>query len=207
MEDGDEVSAAMAQAMGFSSFGAQSNPNKRRKYNPHADAVIAGMPNAAMPESSTGSNSTPLGVRIRNADEIDLEDEDDGLDAPNGEVEVPGHLEDGSGGGGTSSGPQFMDTSRPPTVDLVDDIQSKIDGIIGTTPQWPGVETSTTTSSKRGGRSNRERYQFNQGRNWWDDYYDPASNTNPWERLEQTKGLEPRGAWLTWEEAKGATVA
>ena len=31
---------------------------------------------------------------------------------------------------------------------------------------------------------------------WWTDYYDPSSNENPWERLEQARGIEPVGTWL-----------
>ncbi|XXG97876.1 hypothetical protein Hte_004190 [Hypoxylon texense] len=219
MEDGDEdTAAAMAAAMGFSSFGAQGNSNKRRKFNPRADAVVDG----AAPEAKTGSNATPLGVRTtHNKDEIDLDDDDDddeGLGAPGSEGK-PGHLQDGlwNEEGGNESGSQYLDTSRPATVDTaVDDIQSKIDNIVGAPiPNWPGIESFSSYSSKRGGRGNREGYQFNQGQGqgqghgrepaekWWEGYYDPSSNVNPWERLEQTKGLEPRGKWMSWEEAKG----
>ncbi|KAI1780294.1 hypothetical protein F4818DRAFT_1907 [Hypoxylon cercidicola] len=221
MEEGDDAAAAMAEAMGFSSFGAQGNPNKRRKFNPRADAVVASdfaIPHrdGAPPEAKTGSNATPLGVKSHNKDEIDLDDDDDeGLDASTSEV--LGHLKDGQGnadGGDPES--RYLDTSRPATVNAADEIQSKIDDIVGTgTPtQWPGIESSSSSSygARRAGRvarGTREGYQVNQGRGrdpdrkWWVGYYDPSSNINPWEHLEQTKGLEPRGKWMSWEEAKG----
>ncbi|KAI1761569.1 hypothetical protein GGR53DRAFT_20533 [Hypoxylon sp. FL1150] len=224
--DGDDTSAAMAQAMGFTSFGAQGNPSKRRKYNPHADdAVVAttAAPNAAaVPETKTGSNATPLGVRTRNTDEIDLgEDEEEGLDAPVGQV--PDRLEEGSAQGGTSSDPQKTNRSRPQTIVLVDDVQSQIDNIVRIAPPVPGEGSSRSfgTGSRRGGHGNRERYQINwqrgkelwdgkklpDGQKWWEDYYDPRSNVNPWESLEQKNGLEPRGLWMTWEESKGAMAS
>ncbi|KAK1761068.1 hypothetical protein QBC47DRAFT_369002 [Echria macrotheca] len=31
---------------------------------------------------------------------------------------------------------------------------------------------------------------------WYTDYYDPTSNQNPWERLEQMRGLPAVGPWL-----------
>lgn len=57
---------AMAQMLGFSSFGAQDPPQKRRRYNPGGGAV-----------ASTGSNTTPLGARKPNAEEIDLDDDEE----------------------------------------------------------------------------------------------------------------------------------
>ncbi|KLU91494.1 hypothetical protein MAPG_10012 [Magnaporthiopsis poae ATCC 64411] len=33
-------------------------------------------------------------------------------------------------------------------------------------------------------------------RQWWLDYYDPRFNENPWDQLEKSLGLEPRGSWL-----------
>lgn len=31
---------------------------------------------------------------------------------------------------------------------------------------------------------------------WWQGYYDPQTNQNPWEALEKKMGLAPRGTWL-----------
>lgn len=82
MED-DDTAADMAAAMGFSSFGTQNPPSKKRKYNPNTDAVFS------IDESklySTGANSAPVAERrapAANADEIALSDDDDGNEKDN----------------------------------------------------------------------------------------------------------------------------
>lgn len=68
MDMDDTTDDIMAQ-MGFSSFGGQNRPQKKRRYNPRADAVQDD------PPSGTGANSTALGRPAANADEIDLEDD------------------------------------------------------------------------------------------------------------------------------------
>ncbi|KAL1890608.1 hypothetical protein Sste5346_008124 [Sporothrix stenoceras] len=68
--DVDELdSAAVAAAMGFSSFGAQAPLNKKRRFNPQADAVI-GTPRDGRPPArtqvypaGTGANATKLPPR------------------------------------------------------------------------------------------------------------------------------------------------
>ena len=83
--DPDTDEAAMAEMMGFSSFGGPERPQKKRRYNPGADAATA---TAAQ---TTGSNSTPLGARkerdVDNQDRIDLEDFGD--DAGNHDDQIP----------------------------------------------------------------------------------------------------------------------
>ncbi|KXH61212.1 hypothetical protein CSAL01_12095 [Colletotrichum salicis] len=51
-----------------------------------------------------------------------------------------------------------------------------------------------------GGRQGYKQQQRNDGKPWWEGYYDPASNENPWERLEKKAGVLPKGTWL----ARGA---
>ncbi|KAL7624593.1 hypothetical protein AAE478_006160 [Parahypoxylon ruwenzoriense] len=87
MEDAEDATAAMAQAMGFSSFGTQ-NPNKRRKFNAHADAVVASTSasTSVVREAKSGSNTIPLGVRVRNEDEINLDSDGEEAGASNSEV-------------------------------------------------------------------------------------------------------------------------
>ncbi|OTB04900.1 hypothetical protein M426DRAFT_11258 [Hypoxylon sp. CI-4A] len=211
MEDEEDTTAAMAQAMGFSSFGAQ-NPNKRRKFNPHADAVVATDATSAIPlrEAASGSNATPLGVRIRNEDEVDLEEDEEASGASgnkaHGDVKTQGQNDD-------DTAPQYQDTSRSPVYvpdDLSEDVQSRINAITGDpSSQYLGTQSSSFDATRGTGvRGSRGGYQANQwqgrdsGKNWWEDYYDPKSNVNPWEQLENTRGLEPRGSWMTWEEAK-----
>lgn len=35
---------------------------------------------------------------------------------------------------------------------------------------------------------------------WYEGYYDELSNRNPWEKLEKSIGLQPRGTWLSRPE-------
>lgn len=59
---------------------------------------------------------------------------------------------------------------------------------------------ATSTSSRggrgrgRGGGGGRERGERNE--KWYEDYYDPTFNENPWARLEKEKGLPSVGTWL-----------
>ncbi|KAI0479355.1 hypothetical protein GGR56DRAFT_673282 [Xylariaceae sp. FL0804] len=216
----------MAAAMGFSSFGAQ-NPNKRRKFNPGADAVVDGSPiplhgrSAGGPKSTlrsgSGSNTTPLGVRVSNSDEIDLDgDLDTAAAATAAPPDVlPHHHEHEDGHDHDDPAPQYLDTSRPSATlpgNGEDNVQSKIDAIVGGSS---AVNASISTSSfgdraENGPRRGRGGFQSNRGRGrdpskkWWEDYYDPSSLVNPWEKAEQALGLEPRGRWMSWDEAKAA---
>ncbi|UKZ77296.1 hypothetical protein TrVFT333_005016 [Trichoderma virens FT-333] len=174
---------AMAQAMGFSSFGAQDRSQKKRKYNPHADAIVgsdsATAQRAARP-SATGSNSTPLGLPNRkpdhaaaNADEIGLdEDENEGDDDgvvsdPTGMPERPGE----------SPAPALV---RPP-------------GLPDRPP--PGIGIGFVGSSR--GRQGSHGAQDGSRRTVeWEGYYDPSSNENPWRRLEESRGLQSLGTWI-----------
>ncbi|KAL6864143.1 hypothetical protein J3F83DRAFT_148675 [Trichoderma novae-zelandiae] len=183
MDTPPDDEAAMAQAMGFSSFGFQNRPSKR-KYNPHADAVTssdsATAQRAAKP-SATGSNSTPLGVvnkkpdAAANADEIDLDEDDDK------EKDGDASFDNGDGPenpAGVSEKPNQSSTPalvRPP-------------GLPSRPP--PGI---TATGSSGGHRANHRKEDDD---SWSEGYYDPQSNENPWRRLEESKGLQPLGTWL-----------
>lgn len=178
----------MAQAMGFSSFGAQNRPQKR-KYNPHADAVTssdsATAQRAAAKPSATGSNSTPLGVAARkkpdpaaNADEIDLDDDEDqekdqdaSLDNGEDSLKVSAAISEEPD---QRSAPAFVHPpglpSRPP----------------------PGVGAAGSSS----GGHHRVNHRREDDDSWSEGYYDPQSNENPWRRLEESLGLQPLGTWL-----------
>ena len=47
-----------------------------------------------------------------------------------------------------------------------------------------GARGDFQSSTGRGGGHSR---QGTTGKPWWDDYYDPAVNVNPWEKLEKEK--------------------
>ena len=221
MEDAD--AAAMAEAMGFSSFGSQA-PNKRRRFNPATDAVVANASTATSASQvsskagggpmSSGSNSTPLGTRTQNKDEIALDlDEDD--DAAGGGASLGAAVRQDTADGDDPE-PQYLDTSRPSDAPHQpnDDLQAKIDSIVGPPggngAQLPPRPTFIQSFDQpaRGGHGSRGGYQSGRGRGrepgkmWYEDYYDPSFNTNPWERLEQSLGIEPRDHFMSWEEAK-----
>ena len=120
MSDSDSEGAAMAAAMGFSSFGGKPAA-KKRKFNPTTDAFVEGqalekLDRGGKKGTGSGGNMIPLGKQrvigqkkeraVQNEQEITL-DEDD---------------EEGSG----EDGPQYIDTSRtPPAAD--DDAPQYID--------------------------------------------------------------------------------
>ncbi|GAW14823.1 hypothetical protein ANO14919_042260 [Xylariales sp. No.14919] len=231
VEDTD-TATAMAAAMGFSSFGAQK-PNKRRKFNPSTDAFVASdSPSNSTSTSTlpfhryndndgdniaiTGSNTVPLGVRKQNVDEIDLDgDQDEAHPAPDGQAAQPITTEDDE-----DPEPQYLDTSRPSApiaVDSADALQSRIDAIVGssayapTSSQLPPRPSFSSTiasdghsSRDRGGHQHNMTREGQSGTRWWEGYYDPAFIINPWDSLEKSNGLEPRGDWVSWEEAKTA---
>ncbi|KAK7457429.1 hypothetical protein CaCOL14_001550 [Colletotrichum acutatum] len=49
---------------------------------------------------------------------------------------------------------------------------------------------------QRGGRAEYQQQQRNDGKPWWEGYYDPASNENPWEKLEKKAGVLSKGTWV-----------
>lgn len=218
--DEEMDSSAMAEAMGFSGFGMQRPPSKKRKFNPNADAAVSTAPMSKL-ASSTGANSAPLGQRTRlpppssdlparpsatagktDTDEIDLD----------GEGDVSENDPDS----------RFIDTSRPSRRYFPEELaeieaQEKIDAIL-TGSSVPGLPARPPPAnggeglggleqqqygqerSHRGGRANnRQHHHFgeNSGAPWWEGYYDPKVNQNPWEALEKKMGLQPRGTWLS----------
>ncbi|KAI1866239.1 uncharacterized protein JN550_007627 [Neoarthrinium moseri] len=201
----------MARAMGFSGFGTQP-ASKRRKYNPRIDeAVTDAAPAPGLPvrhNQGKGANSLPLGVRRANKDEISLDDDDDDA-AEDGAPAVVQQDEVRAGGARSSNGnddeddpePQYIDTSRP-SLPEVDDVQSKINAIVGSTtdPAQPGPQGPF--AGARGGHRPGGRGGEREGHVWYEDYYDPTTNMNPWEKLEKDLGLKPTNSWLTWEESK-----
>lgn len=172
---------AMAQAMGFSSFGQ----SQKRKYNPHADAVISSdsktAQRAAKP-SATGSNSTPLGVpsskpsqAAANADEIDLDDEH-GDEVDNGDDD---DIASNTAAGVSESAATPAALVRPHGL-----------------PERPVSGTGFIGSSggHQGSHGHRDGSRHDI---WYEGYYDPKSNENPWRRLEGSKGLQSVGTWLS----------
>ncbi|KAI1198592.1 hypothetical protein F5X97DRAFT_145854 [Nemania serpens] len=235
-EDSD-TATAMAAALGFSSFGAQK-PNKRRKFNPSADAFVASTSGAALPfhrhgddnddTPMTGSNIVPLGPRKQNinTDEIDLDDDDEDRQQPPAAGpatrQAKTYSDDGDDGDDGNSDAEdsesrYLDTSRPSAPIIADpaadDLQSKIDAIVGSSTDEYAPPQQSSSSVIGGGYPGRGDYgehwrNMNRGgrsgAKWWEGYYDPGFITNPWDSLEKANGLEPYESWMSWEEAKAA---
>lgn len=194
--EGDE--AAMAEAMGFSSFGAQDRPQKKRRYNPAADAST-GMQRQShsgqgvrVKEASTGSNSTPLGTSSRNATqegsantgEIDLGDDDD-------------------------EGEALRKSSTRLVEEQETTSSSSAEARPASLPARPAPGTGfvgSTTGRSSDGQGQRTRPSKGSRELWYEGYYDHTSNENPWERLEKSLGLESRGSWVPRNAEAGATV-
>ncbi|KAK8133794.1 hypothetical protein PG984_005806 [Apiospora sp. TS-2023a] len=205
-DEWDEDTAAMAEAMGFASFGGQNHPSKRRKYNARADeAFVAGGDESTLPfhDAGSGSNNTPLGDRRQqsaskkqkktNMNEIDLDDDDDDDEdragANDGNTDAAAGASKEADDAAQDPEPQYIDTSQPPT-------KSKPESTPSSAPALgPG-------RPRHGGAGDR-----NSDEPWWDDYYDPAFNTNPWENIEKAQGMEPRGTWLSYDESKAKWAA
>ncbi|OBT95039.1 hypothetical protein VE01_07370 [Pseudogymnoascus verrucosus] len=112
----DDEADVMAAAMGFSSFGTQGPP-KKRKFNPKSDAFIEGQDLEAVDKGGkkgqgSGGNQIPLGRprqlgvpsqaptgAAKNDEEIALDDD-----------EGPQYVDEGD------DGPRYLDTSRPPPI-------------------------------------------------------------------------------------------
>ncbi|KFZ15171.1 hypothetical protein V502_05741 [Pseudogymnoascus sp. VKM F-4520 (FW-2644)] len=112
----DDEADAMAAAMGFSSFGTQGPP-KKRKFNPKSDAFIEGQDLESVDKGGkkgqgSGGNQIPLGRprqfgvpsqapagAVENDEEIALDDD-----------EGPQYVDE------DDEGPRYLDTSRPPPV-------------------------------------------------------------------------------------------
>ena len=185
MSDQETDEQAMAQMMGFSAFGAQDRPQKKRKYNPSADAAT----NAQQP-AGTGSNMTPLAARpakipqaIANLDEIDLEDGDD--------------PDDDDGGVPTAPGPSRSALSAVSLKLSTQDLPQRSAPAPGTGP----------AGSQNAASHNGQDTAARQHHCWWQGYYDTLSNRNPWEKLEKSLGLQPRGIWLSHAEQSGVASA
>jgi hypothetical protein len=253
-EDNGDDAAAMAQMLGFSSFGAQdaTHPSKKRRYNPHSDhAVIA--PTAApvggnvttqaqhagtatsaaaaitspshiytnippRPPSQRNIASrdlvSPHPVRtgsvaeLHNDHEIDLDDEDNNNDNDKS------HHAGTDGTDGTdllnaNSGQYQSDISTMLATKDVREGGLLTQSVSHSLPYKPppginasprvaghGMDNSAMATFLIESGDQEETHRGRGGRKpWWEGYYDPTSNENPWEKLEQAMGLEPKGTW------------
>jgi hypothetical protein len=135
---------AMAKAMGFSAFGTQGPP-KKRKFNPAVDAVVDGQALASLDKGGkkgqgSGGNMIPLGKPrtfgvakpANNEDEINLDGEE------SEDEETPAYIDTslpppaeihGGGSGDEDEGPAYVDTSYLPDEEAKA-AQERIDAIL-----------------------------------------------------------------------------
>jgi hypothetical protein len=128
-------------------------------------------------------------------------------------AEAKGHTEADEEDEDQDPEPQYIDTSRPPTslastttaTVPTATIPAATDQAATGTTRW-NSDPSYSRRGSHGGAGGGGRGGLGRGGNhqWWNDYYDPAVNVNPWEKLEQKLGLNARGRWMSWEESKGS---
>jgi hypothetical protein len=222
--DADADAAAMAQAMGFSSFGMQDDhPSKKRKYNPRADASTDAPPphrHAVRPSPATGANAEATGINAAaagtNADEINLDDDEevDAGTAINGtalayvQTQIDEMIADSTknteepdstaqlSSVGHSAGNGFSLPNRPNPSWGVQ---------VGSPPQPQPAERGGHSQGRgrRGGGHGQHGAGGDNGKPWWDGYYDTRSNENPWQYLEKDAGLQPQGSWTLKAASSG----
>lgn len=225
----DDPSAAMMATMGFSSFGGQERPSKKRRFNPLADAVVTAStlgpapsslppkPSAPSGRSATGANQLPVhprgtgGAAGGNSDEIDLGlDDDDNEERPRKKVStgVARDKDDLDSGN--------IDTSGPSALLNAEGGGGSGAGLPGA-PAHPAVPPGSSDQQQQAtqgppppqkkevkrirvvGKDGRI-HEHRAGRVWLVDYYDPRTNENPWARDEAERGLAPVGSWLTIDQ-------
>ncbi|KAM4059177.1 hypothetical protein HRG_007959 [Hirsutella rhossiliensis] len=176
--DPEADEAAMSQMLGFSSFGMQDRPLKKRRHDVGADAFMtdahggggASNPPAPSQQPSHGA----AGRQPANADEISLDDDDDHNDGAAPGATVP---ESGPSGGVMSSRPAGLPDRPPPGT-----------GFTGS--------PFNRHQPQQGGQHQHGRHFDDPSRGpWYEGYYDPDSNQNPWKKLEKARGLQTRGSW------------
>lgn len=229
LEDDDSDAAAMAEAMGFSGFGSQ-RPAKR-KFNANADAAVSSAPQEKKGGyvSKTGANNAPLGIRrplnlppptsntsdgmaeTRIVEETNPDDDEafqvGGGDNPDtADFEVKNKFIDAlqTPGGYQSEDADSM-VAQPPTHTVVDNGPP---GLPSRPPNSQNFQRGPGRHHGRGGQG----YPHNSGSAgmagapWWEGYYDPKMNENPWEKLERERGLQPRGNWLARKSGQGPVM-
>lgn len=179
--DDQDAAAAMAQMMGFSSFGNQ-NPSKKRKLSPGAS-------------SARQQNQHPPATSA-NAVEIGLRDEKDNTRNSSSHHE----------GAGVEGGASTEEATRPAhPAGLPARPPPQHQG----QHQHQGQRFSRGGPARQNHRAPGGG-SWHHGAGEGGDgtgYHDDLANTNPWEALETRMGLESRGAWLPRPARAGAATA
>lgn len=235
--DPEAEAAAMAAAMGFSSFGQQptladseepdengpnGRPSKKRRYNSRVDAYVGPAP------QGTGANDVPVqrrafppqneGSEMRNeneisldGNEINLDDNEEGVATGDTATTIP-HVP------GLPPKPHFTlpaNPALPPKPQPQhfhasdsnqqdsNNSQNHIRDQRGDHGARGGHGVRGGRGGGRGGHAGNNNHTRDPTKPWYTDYYDPSSNENPWERLEEQRGMEAVGVWLPTSSRSG----
>ncbi|KAL0940333.1 uncharacterized protein CTRU02_203096 [Colletotrichum truncatum] len=110
-------------------------------------------------------------------------------------------------GPGTGDAPPALSTASAPSLPKRPDASwGKEMGSAPTSmPVWNQAGSEQPQSGFRGRNQHRHQHgQRDDGKPWYEGYYDPKSNENPWERLEKAAGVESRGSWIARGQAQSA---
>jgi hypothetical protein len=196
---GQDESAAVAAAMGFSSFGnphyidreEATPPCKKRRFNPGEAAGAQIAEEKQGPVTDQGAQARGLeegGGRIGYADSDD--DDDDNDDDGGAKLE-------GTTASKIGENQQRQQVWQPQRHQQQWQPYPYQQGQYQYHPQQYGQQLWQQQQHGQGYQQQRLQHRRGQHNpNWYIDYYDPSSNANPWERLEKRKGLEPVGSWL-----------
>jgi hypothetical protein len=90
-----------------------------------------------------------------------------------------------------SDSPSLLNPNRnlPSRPVCSDDSASMTTSRGGDGSSWGGSRNGRSRSGPGGGKGERNE-------RWFETYYDPSFNYNPWGQLEKVKGLQPMGSWL-----------
>ena len=167
-DEEDQDAAAMAQMMGFSSFGAAPT-SKKRKFNHATDAFVDGQELAALDKGGkkgqgSGGNNIPLGkTRLIGAKQDEVVKEEKRNEE---EIELDLYDDDEHDDGDEDKGPNYIDTSLPAPIyggfgerglaeeevgdrNAIDDeekkkIQERVDTILAANPGEEDTSLTTT---------------------------------------------------------------
>lgn len=173
-DDSYDATDIMAQTMGFSAFGgAPHRPSKRRRMD---DAVVA------LPEGrghGSAANSTPLGSRQQPQQQLPPPSAVQAVPVAHNAEELDLDLDDDDHSAAAPAAPVDGDGVHSAPADAAADSAAS--------NRAPRVMAFHDTGGPPG--------RATQGREWYVDYYDRKSNQNPWQKLEERLGLQPRSSW------------
>ncbi|KAK3392467.1 hypothetical protein B0T20DRAFT_329758, partial [Sordaria brevicollis] len=208
--DPEAEAAAMAAAMGFSSFGQQptladsdetenadpssGRPAKKRRYNSRVDAYVGPTP------QGTGANDVPVQRRVFNNNApAEPRGDNNEIQLDDNEINLDHDTEEGAAAGTTTLPtnpslplkPHFTLPANPGLPPKPEPQHFLVSG------QQQDLDSQNDQHQNHGGHG-RDPSQP-----WYTDYYDPSFNENPWERLEQQRGMESVGKWLPTPDRSG----